>query len=77
MLLHKSVARKVRVTVYLFTQLTPVVTSLTNAKVTAPPQLSVAVTPVVVWAGTDELHATVTFAGQVIVGTCVSFTTMI
>lgn len=73
-LLHKSVARNVRVTVYLLTQLTLLVTSPTNATVTAPPQLSDALTPVVFCAGTDEEQVTVMLTGQLIVGACVSFT---
>ena len=77
MLLHRSLAMKVRVTVYLLAQLTLLVTSLTNANDTAPLQLSVALTPVVVCAGTALAHVTVTGPGQVIVGTTLSFTVII
>ena len=53
------------------------VTSLTKLKLTAPLQLSVAVAPVVVCAGIADAQTTVMFAGQVILGTTLSFTVMI
>jgi hypothetical protein len=76
-LLQMSDAMNVRVTVNLLAQLTLLVTSLTKLNVVAPPQLSVALTPVVVCAGIALAHVTVTGPGQVIVGTMLSFTVMI
>ena len=54
-----------------------VATSLTKVTVTAPPQLSVAVTAVVLGAGTSEKHCTVAAAGQVSTGGVVSLTVII
>ena len=74
---QRSVALKVRVTVNLFTQLTLLVTSLTKPMVVAPPQLSVAVTPVVVCAGIEPAHAKLMFAGQVMLGAMLSNTVIV
>ena len=76
-MLHASLARRVRVTVNLLAQMMLLVTSLTKLKLTAPLQLSVAVAPVVVCAGIADAQTTVMFAGQVILGTTLSFTVMI
>jgi hypothetical protein len=57
-----------RVTVYRLAQVWLEITSLTNATVGVPPQLSLAVTPVVTGAGTLLAQETVTVAGQVMVG---------
>ena len=54
-----------------------VATSLTNVTVTAPPQLSVAVTEPMLGAGTAEKHCTVAGPGQVIDGGVVSFTVIV
>ena len=51
-----------------------VVTSLTKVTVVAPPQLSLAVTVSGFAGGTRFAHCTVTFGGQVIVGTVLSKT---
>jgi hypothetical protein len=76
-LLHRSVARKVRVTVNLLTQVTLLVTSPTKLIVAAPLQLSVAVTPVVVCAGIALAQVTVVFAGQLILGATLSLTVIV
>jgi hypothetical protein len=76
-LLHASLARNVRVTVNLFAQMMLLVTSPTKLKLTAPLQLSVAVAPAVVCAGIADAHTTVMLAGQVMLGTTLSFTVMI
>ena len=54
----------------------PFQTSLTNVT-TGTPQLSDAMTDVISGGGTSVLHATVTGAGQVIVGGMLSLTVMI
>ena len=77
MLLHRSLAINVRVTVNLLTQMMLLVTSLTKLTDAAPLQLSVAVTPVVVCAGIALAQVTVVLAGQVMLGTMLSFTVMI
>ena len=60
-----------------FSQLKLLVTSLTKLRVAVPPQLSVAVTPVVNCAGIADEQLTVTGPGQVIVGARLSKTVMI
>ena len=77
MLLHRSLARNVRVTVNLLTQMILLVTSLTKLTDAAPLQLSVAVTPVVVCAGIELAQVTVVLAGQLMLGATLSFTVMI
>ena len=77
MLLHRSLAINVRVTVNLLTQMMLVVTSLTKLTVALPLQLSVADTPVVVCAGIELAQVTVVFAGQLMLGATLSFTVMI
>ena len=54
-----------------------VATSPMKVTVTAPPQLSVAVTAVVLCGGTSEKHCTVDGAGQVSTGGVVSLTVII
>src|SRR6188472_2689265 len=54
-----------------------VATSLTKVTVTAPPQLSVAVTAAMLGAGTAEKHWSVIAVGQVIEGGVVSMTVMV
>lgn len=76
-LLHKSVARKVRVTVNLFTQMMLLVTSLTKLTEALPLQLSTAVTPVVFCGGIADAQITVVLLGQVIVGAMLSFTIIV
>jgi len=76
-LLHRSLARNVRVTVNLLTQMILLVTSLTKLTDAAPLQLSVAVTPVVVCAGIELAQVTVVLAGQLMLGATLSFTVMI
>lgn len=71
---HASVALYLRVIVNLFAQITLPVWSLTNAKVMAPVQLSVALTPAVVCAGTSDAQLTVTGAGQLMLGATLSRT---
>ncbi len=68
-----SVARYVLVITYLLTQVCALITSLTWVT-TTPGQLSVAVTAVVLTAGTEPAQPTVTFAGQVMDGACASVT---
>jgi hypothetical protein len=63
--------------VYLFGQVCPLITSLMKLIVTAPAQLSVAVTSAVFGAGTAEAQLTVIGAGQVITGGVWSFTVII
>ena len=67
----------VRVIVYLFTQETLVVTSGATLIVTAPPQLSPAVTDAVFACGTSEVHVTVVATGHVSVGATLSKTVMV
>jgi hypothetical protein len=74
---HTSVARYVRVTKYLFAQVWLLITSLMKVMVTAPAQLSVAVTNAVFGAGTAEAQLTVNAAGQVITGGVTSFTVIV
>jgi hypothetical protein len=76
-LLHRSLAMKVRVTVNLLAQIMLLVTSLTKLKVVAPPQLSVALTPAVVCTGIALEHVTVTAAGQVMLGAMLSNTVIV
>lgn len=76
-LLHKSVARNVRVTVYLLMQLTLLVTSLTNSTLVTPLQLSVAATPVVFCGGTEPEQVTVIGFGQLMVGATLSNTVIV
>ena len=65
---HKSAALNVRVMVYLLAQVALLVASPTKLITAGPLQLSVAVTPVVVCAGTALEQVTVTGAGQVMLG---------
>jgi len=53
------------------------VISLTNAIVTAPPQLSAALIPTVVCVGIDVAQVTVTGAGQLMVGATLSNTVIV
>jgi hypothetical protein len=76
-LLHASVARYVRVTVYLLVHETFDVTSLTKLTVTPPLQLSDAVTEPGAGCGTWPAHVTVEFAGHEINGATLSLTVMI
>jgi hypothetical protein len=63
-----SVAVYTRVIVYLFGQVSFEITSGANVTITGPPQLSDAITAVVLGAGTRFAHSTVISAGQVING---------
>ena len=74
---HTSVALYVLESVYWFAQTWFVMISFTQVMVAAPPQLSVAVTPAVLTAGTSPAQATVRFAGQVKVGGTLSNTVMV
>src|SRR5436309_1080361 len=74
---HTSVALYVRVMVNWLKQLLVLITSLTQLTVTVPAQLSLAVTRLVLGAGTSAAHCTFTGAGQVIVGAVVSLTEMV
>lgn len=62
--------------IYLLAQVCELITSLTK-DLTTPGQLSVAVNAAAFGAGTALAQLTVIFAGQVIVGGCVSFTLIV
>ena len=72
-----SVARYVLVIVYLLVQIWLLVTSLTNALVIVPVQLSVAVIWFMSGVGTFDAQVKFRFAGQDIVGAILSLTVMI
>ena len=67
----------VRVIVYLFAQEMFVVASPTTLIVTAPPQLSPAVTDAVFAAGTSDAQVTVVAIGHVSVGATLSNTVIV
>ena len=74
MLPQTSAAMNLRVTVNLLAQTTLLVASLTKLIVGVPLQLSLALTPAVVCAGTADAHVTVNGAGQDTVGGVLSRT---
>jgi hypothetical protein len=74
---HRSVALYVLAIVNLLAQVMFVITSPACASRTAPPQLSLAMTAVVLAAGTWLAHCTVIFAGHVMDGGMLSKTVMV
>src|SRR5437870_8495669 len=74
---HTSVALYVRVMVNWLKQLLALITSLTQLTVTVPAQWSLAVTRLVLGAGTSPAHCTFTGAGQVMIGGVVSLTVIV
>src|SRR4051794_32233877 len=74
---HGSVARYVRVMTNWPAQLLELIESPCQVTVTAPPQLSLVITPLIFGAGTWLAQLAVRFVGQVMLGGFVSLTVMV